>query len=104
MRFRPATHQAPILIMLAASQLLDLVTFAFAVEQWGIGGELGPLAIVYQAAGYWAVAAVKSGLIGIVMLVMVLYPWKSAITPWRIGLVTAFIGVFGAATNTAALL
>ena len=97
-------RMAPVLIVLAAAQLLDLVTFAFAVDRWGIQGELGPLGIVYAAAGYWAVAAVKSAMIGLVMVAMVAYRWQNPATPWRIGLVAALVGAFGAATNVAALL
>lgn len=103
-RFRAAGHLAPVLAALAAAQLLDLVTFAFAVERWGIQGELGPLGLVYQAAGYWAVAAIKVSMIVLVMLAMTLYRWQSSATPWRIGLVAAAIGAFGAATNVAALM
>lgn len=95
---------APVLIVLAAAQLLDLVTFAYAVDKWGIQGELGPLGMVYEAAGYWAVAAVKIATIGLVMLAMVAFRWQNSATPWRIGLVAAAIGAFGAATNVAALM
>ena len=101
---RTAAALAPVLLLVAFAQLLDLVTFAFAVERWGIQGELGPLGLVYEMAGYWAVAAVKAATIALVMLAMVAYGWKSAVTPWRIGLFTAGIGAFGAATNVAALL
>ena len=95
---------APVLLVLAAAQLLDLVTFAFAVDRWGIQGELGPLGAVYQAAGYWAVAVVKVVMIGLVMLAMVRFPWQNPATPWRVGLIAAAVGAFGAATNVAALL
>ena len=101
---RTAAELAPVLLLVAVAQLLDLVTFAFAVERWGIQGELGPLGLVYELAGYWAVAAVKVVTIALVMLAMVGYSWKRAVTPWRIGLFTAGIGAFGAATNVAALL
>ena len=95
---------APVLLVLAAAQILDLVTFAFAVDRWGIQGELGPLGVVYAAAGYWAVAAIKAATIASVMLAMVLFRWQNPATPWRIGLIAAAIGAFGAATNVAALL
>ena len=95
---------APVLLVLAAAQALDLVTFAFAVDRWGIQGELGPLGALYVAAGYWAVAAVKAATIVIVMLAMVLFRWQNPATPWRIGLIAAAIGAFGTATNVAALL
>lgn len=95
---------APVLVVLAAAQLLDLVTFAFAVERWGIQGELGPLGMVYEMAGYWAVAAVKAAMIGLVMLAIARFRWQNPATPWRVGLIAAAIGAFGAATNVAALL
>lgn len=95
---------APVLVVLALAQLLDLVTFAFAVEKWGIQGELGPLGLVYEAAGYWAVATVKTVTIALVMLAMVSVRWQNAATPWRVGIIAAAIGAFGAATNVAALL
>ena len=95
---------APVLLVLAAAQVLDLVTFAFAVDKWGIQGELGPLGMVYEAAGYWAVAAVKVATIAVVMLAMVGFRWQNSATPWRLGLIAAAIGAFGAATNVAALL
>jgi hypothetical protein len=95
---------APVLLVLAAAQLLDLVTFAFAVDKWGIQGELGPLGMVYEAAGYWAVAAVKVATIAVVMLAMVAFRWQKPATPWRLGLIAAAIGAFGAATNVAALI
>ena len=95
---------APVLLVLAAAQLLDLVTFAFAVDRWGIQGELGPLGAVYEMAGYWAVAAVKVVMIGLVMLAMVRFHWQNPATPWRVGLIAAAVGAFGAATNVAALL
>lgn len=103
-RLRVASRMAPLLIVLAAAQLLDLVTFAFAVERWGIQGELGPLGMVYSAGGYWAVAVVKVVMIAFVMLAMVSYRWRNPATPWRIGLVAGLVGAFGAATNVAALL
>jgi hypothetical protein len=95
---------APVLLVLAAAQILDLVTFAFAVDRWGIQGELGPLGMLYAHAGYWAVAAVKAATIVSVMLAMVLFRWQNPATPWRLGLIAAAIGTFGAATNVAALL
>lgn len=105
-RFVPSAGSAlaPVLLVLAAAQLLDLVTFAFAVDRWGIQGELGPLSAVYEMAGYWAVAAVKVVMIGLVMLAMVLFRWQNPATPWRVGLIAAAVGAFGAATNVAALL
>jgi len=103
-RMRTITRLAPILAVMALAQVLDLATFAFAVDRWGIQGELGPLGLVYQAAGYWAVAAVKAGMIGLVMAAMVLFRWQRRSTPWQIGIVAAAIGAFGAATNVAALL
>ena len=102
-RARSASRFLPLLAAIAVAQLLDLVTFAFAVERWGIGGEVGPLAFVYQAAGYWAVAAVKTGIIAIVMVAILVYPWQRVATAWRIGIVVGAIGVFGAATNVAAI-
>jgi hypothetical protein len=95
---------APILLVLAAAQALDLVTFAFAVARWGIQGELGPLGMVYEAAGYWAVAAVKIATIAGVMLAMVAFRWQNEATPWRLGMIAAAIGTFGAASNVLALL
>ena len=98
-----ASRFLPVLAVVAIAQLLDLVTFAFAVQRWGIGGEVGPLGFVYQAAGYWAVAAAKTGIIAIVMMAILFYPWRRVATAWRIGIVVGAIGVFGAATNVAAI-
>ena len=93
----------PVLLVIAAAQALDLVTFGFAVQRWGIGGELGPLSIVYELGGYWAVAALKSAIIVVVMTAIYLYPWQRVATAWRTGILIGAIGAFGAATNVAAI-
>ena len=93
----------PMLFLVALCQLADLVTFNFAVERHGPSGELGPLGLVFRIGGFWAVAAVKVGLIGIVMIVLARYPWQRISTRRRIALIVAGIGMFGAVTNILAL-
>jgi hypothetical protein len=100
---RTASRFIPVLLVIAVAQLLDLVTFWFAVERWGIGGELGPLSVVYEAAGYWAVAALKTAMIVFVIAAIYVYPWQRVATAWRMGLLIGAIGAFGAATNVAAI-
>jgi uncharacterized membrane protein len=85
--------------LLAVAQLADLLTFGMAVEKFGPAGELGPLGMVYREGGFWAVALVKMGLIGVVLAILTLYPWQRAATPRRLALIVAAIGVFGAFTN-----
>ena len=92
----------PTLVLVILAQLADLVTFNFAVETFGPSGELGPLGLVYRAGGFWAVAVVKLGLIGIVMAVLARYPWQRLATRRRIALIVAAIGAFGAFTNVMA--
>jgi hypothetical protein len=87
------------LLLVALCQLADLITFNFAVETYGPSGELGPLGIVYRMGGFWAVAVVKLGLIGILMAVLARYPWRSLATRRRMALIVAGIGAFGALTN-----
>lgn len=90
------------LLLVGLCQLADLITFNFAVETFGPGGELGPLGLVYRAAGFWGVAIVKLGLIAVVMGVLARYPWQRLATRRRMALVVAGIGVFGALTNVLA--
>jgi hypothetical protein len=92
----------PTLVVLAMCQLADLITFNFAVEMYGPSGELGPLGLVYRAGGFWAVAFVKLGLIGIVTTVLARYPWQRLATRRRLALIVAAIGIVGAWTNTLA--
>jgi len=94
----------PTLLLVALCQLADLVTFNFAVEMFGPSGELGPLGLVYRIGGFWAVAFVKLGLIGIVMAVLARYPWQRLSTRRRLALVVAAIGIVGAWTNTLAFI
>ena len=68
----------------------------------GAGGELGPLGLVYSLGGFWAVAVVKLGLIGIVLAVLDRYPWQRLSTRRNLALFVAGIGVFGASTNVLA--
>jgi hypothetical protein len=92
----------PTMLLVALCQIADLVTFNIAVEMHGAGGELGPLGIVYRLAGFWGVAAVKLGLIGIVLAVLERYPWQRLSTRRNLALFVAGIGVFGAVTNVLA--
>jgi hypothetical protein len=94
----------PALLLIATSQITDLVTFNMAVQRFGPQGELGPLGIVYRAAGIGAVAFVKLGLIGVVMTVLARYPWQRYSTRRRLAIIVAAIGVFGALTNVAAFI
>jgi len=92
----------PTVLIVVLCQLADLFTFNFAVEMFGPSGELGPLGVVYRFGGFWAVAVVKLGLIGIVLAVLARYPWRSLATRRRIALIIAAIGAFGALTNVLA--
>ena len=90
------------LVLVAVCQLADLITFNLAVATYGPSGELGPLGLVYRIGGFWAVAVVKLGLIGVVMTVLARYPWQRLATRRRIALIVAAIGAFGAFTNVMA--
>src|SRR3954468_9053276 len=92
----------PTLVLVALCQLADLITFNFAVATFGPSGELGPLGVVYRFGGFWAVAVVKLGLIGVVMTVLARYPWRRVATRRRMALLIAGIGAFGALTNALA--
>jgi hypothetical protein len=90
------------LLLVGLCQLADLISFNFAVQTFGPGGELGPLGLVYEATGFLGVAVVKLGLIAIVMAVLARYPWQRLATRRRMALIVAAIGVFGAFTNVMA--
>jgi hypothetical protein len=92
----------PTMLLVVICQLADLITFNFAVETYGPSGELGPLGLAYRIGGFWLVAVVKLGLIGIVLAVLDRYPWHRLATRRRIALFVAAIGVFGALTNVLA--
>ena len=94
----------PTLLLVVLCQMADLITFNFAVATYGPSGELGPLGMVYRFGGFWAVAVVKLGLIGIVMGILARYPWQRLATRRRIALIVAAIGVFGAFTNVMAFI
>ena len=94
----------PSMVLVALCQLADLITFNFAVATFGPSGELGPLGLVYRMGGFWAVAVVKLGLIGLVLAVLARYPWQRLATRRRIALIVAVIGVVGAFTNTLAFI
>src|SRR5262245_46028979 len=66
----------PTMLLVVLCQIADLVTFNLAVEVHGVSGELGPLGVVYRMAGFWGVAVVKLGLIGVVLVVLERYPWQ----------------------------
>jgi hypothetical protein len=92
----------PMLLLVALCQLADLVTFNSAVEMFGPAGELGPLGLVYRVGGFWAVALIKLGAIGIVLAALARYPWQRLRTRRRLALVVAAIGILGAWTNALA--
>jgi hypothetical protein len=89
-------------VLVALCQLADLITFNVAVGMFGPAGELGPLGLLYRAGGFWAVAVVKIGLIGVVMALLARYPWRRLRTRRRLALVVATIGILGAWTNALA--
>jgi len=93
----------PTMLLVVLCQVADLVTFNLAVDMHGPGGELGPLGLVYRAGGFWAVAAVKLGLIGIVLAVLDRYPWQRVGTRRKVALFVAAVGIFGALTNVLAV-
>ena len=79
-------------------QGLDLVTFLLAVTRLGIGGESNALAGgLYAAGGLPAVLAVKAA--GAIAAAII--AWRLAPSRWA--LLPAVVGLFGAATNLAAL-
>ncbi len=80
------------------AQLLDGATFALAVSRWGIGGESnGAAAALYGTGGIEAVLAVKfAGAVALALLA-----WR--LSPRRIALLPAVVGLLGAATNVGAL-
>ena len=79
--------------------MADLLTFNLAVRQFGISGELGPLGVIYRAAGIAGVTALKLGGIFVVMGILRWYPWRRLATRRRLALVIATIGLLGALTN-----
>jgi hypothetical protein len=90
------------LLLVVICQLADLVTFNVAVRIFGPSGELGPLGMVYQMGGFWAVALVKLSLITIVATVLVWYPWHRLRTRRNVALLVGIVGLFGALTNVLA--
>lgn len=90
------------LLLVALCQLADLITFNVAVKIFGPSGELGPLGRLYGIGGFWAVAVVKLGIVGIVMIVLTRFPWQRLVTRRRIALIAAGVGVVGAFTNVLA--
>jgi hypothetical protein len=97
-----ATRFWPTMLLVVLCQVADLISFNLAVEMHGAGGELGPLGIVYQLGGFWAVAVVKLGIIAIVLTVLERYPWQRLSTRRNLALFVAGIGIFGAITNVLA--
>ena len=80
----------------------DLITFNVAVAMFGPAGELGPLGLLYRVGGFWAVALVKLGAIGIVIAVLARYPWQRLRTRRWLALIVGAIGIIGAWTNALA--
>ena len=91
------------MLLVVLCQLADLITFDLAVQLHGSGGELGPLGFVYHLGGFWAVAAVKLGLIAVVLTVLARYPWGSERVQRNLAVAVAAIGIAGACTNVLAL-
>jgi len=91
---------AAIFVVVAAAQLLDLVTFLPAVARAGIGAESNPLArALYLSAGAWGASALKAVAITIILLTLarVLRRFPTYALPsaaFAMG-----IGLFGAASN-----
>src|SRR5438309_10628369 len=94
----------PTLALVALCQLADLITFNVAVAMFGPAGELGPLGLLYRVGGFWAVALVKLGAIGIVIAVLARYPWQRLRTRRWLALIVGAIGIIGAWTNALAFL
>ena len=90
------------LLLLVTAQLADLATFGLAVRESGIGGEAGPLRIVYVMGGFGAVAFAK--LIGVAVMIVIiqLYSRRTGGGRW-LAIVVAVMGILGALTNVRAL-
>ena len=91
------------LLLLVVCQVADLVTFSVAVGIHGPSRETGPLRFVYENGGLITLAALKVSGAVISALVLALHPWRSLVTPRRLALLSAAVGVFGACTNIAAI-
>jgi hypothetical protein len=91
------------LVLLLICQVADLVTFSLAVGVHGASRETGPLRFVYENGGLITLAALKVSGAVISALVLALHPWRSLVTPRRLALLSAAVGVFGACTNIAAI-
>ena len=91
------------LLLLVTAQLADLATFGLAVRESGIGGEVGPLRIVYYVGGFGAVAGAK--LIGVAVMLVIIQLYSRRTGGGRsLALLVAVMGVLGALTNVIALL
>src|SRR5437867_4138290 len=86
------THVGRSMLLVVVCQLVDLITFNLAVQLHGTGGELGPLGFVYDLGGFWAVAAVKLGLVAIVLTVLARYPWGNERVQRNVAIAVAAIG------------
>jgi hypothetical protein len=92
---------SPTLLLLAlTAQLEDLATFGLVVRAQGIGGEIGPLRLLYAVGGFDAVALAKCAAIGVIVWML---GRLSARHQRPLALLVALLGVFGAATNVWAL-
>ena len=91
------------LLLLVTAQLADLATFGLAVRESGIGGEVGPLRILYYVGGFGAVACAKLIGVAVMMVIIQLYSRRTGGGRW-LALVVAVMGILGAMTNVVALL
>ncbi|MGC8634496.1 MAG: hypothetical protein ACP5VP_07515 [Candidatus Limnocylindrales bacterium] len=91
------------LLLLVTAQLADLATFGLAVRTLGIGGEIGPLRIVYRMAGFGGVAVAKLVAVLVMIVILELYSRRTGGGRW-LAVVVAAMGILGALTNVLSLL
>lgn len=91
------------LLLLVTAQLADLATFGITVRALGIGGEIGPLRIVYRMAGFGGVAVAKLIAVAVMIVILELYSRRTGGGRW-LAVVAAAMGILGALTNVLSLL
>ena len=91
---------ATLFAVVAAAQLLDLITFLPAVARVGIGAESNPLArALYLSAGAWGASALKAVAIAIILLSLARVLRRFPAYALPSAAFATGIGLFGAASN-----
>lgn len=89
---------APLIVLVAHG--LDALTFLWAVDLWGVGGESNPIAqAVYAAAGLGGLLLLKAGGAAVASAIV------ARARHWRTGklLFASAAGILGAVTNLTAV-